>query len=281
MAIETNEDLGIQISVATKPQVEDPKRLKTVAFADTSTGTAVLLNSSGYSGEELVAAAEAALIPELANLNGSSDELELAGLFFKTSEAIERNPSNPYGYGGVNATAIRMVMSNDGAVMSGVYAHVGNNRAYLVSREGEVRMLTIDGGYQHEGRYPILYGLESRGLAYILDMARTAEDLQTLLKNPELETYWRNMRLPMESLGYSKLKRMHAGTEVLATGNSILMTTLGIHRSLHRGEVTELLRESDPAQALVDAAHTRSSTRGYFRATPDQDYAAIVIRRIP
>lgn len=277
MAVEINEKLGLKFSSAVLPSVKWPDPTRSAVCVDATTASVVLLDGTSGGVEEINEMALAVLGPGLSDLNGEDLEQmarQMKELFIRTSKEVA---GYSRGYGIISATAIKLI-SPGPDIGAFCYSHVGRNRIYKLNFEGGYDVLTVDSGGGYEKRI-MSFSKEDMQIARALDTL-TAEEF-SLLKSPYGNLLWVMFgNLPAEHL-ISKDPPISSGWQGFVRGDRLLLSSMGVHRSLNSREIIEILKnEQDPAAVLAGQAQVSSSKQDYFRATPYRNYAAIVVEKL-
>ncbi len=278
MSIEVNKELGLKFSFASLPSVKFPDSPNSLIHVDAVSGSIILLDGFNYQAERLNQTAVAVLAAGLNNFDRGDQEKipeQMKDLFIRTSERVAKEAQ---GHGGINATAVRLV-----EIASYVdiffFGHVGRNRIYKLNRRGGYDLITTDAGYVYE-RHLKAYNEEDRGVIWYLDRMRKEEGLNSVMASPRAYALWSNMLVPPADYLGARDSNIQYGWNGFAKGERLLLSSVGLHRSLAMQEIVSILEQRrDPAIELAEQARERSSQK-HFRAAPYNDYAAIVVEKL-
>lgn len=254
---------NLTFSAATKPSDLHPEKNEDAFFVDEKLGVFGVFDGMGghASGEVASRLAANAIQGTLTKLPANDLSEQLVAAFRQAYEAVVNHERRDSAASGLGTTAAVTVIRNGSITV----AHVGDSRVYRL-RGGELERLTEDDGLLTENlRRGLITSQQSGKIDQCLDLSNLTEPerllfLQRNIVTKSISAIW---------------KEPAAKTVRSAAGDVIALTTDGIHDNLTDAEIKAALKEPQPADALVAAAHRRANEHS-ARSKPD-DLTAIVI----
>ncbi len=283
MSVDINPELGIKISSAVLPSVAFPRDQDSLVHVDANTGDVFLLSGHNHFAQRTNDVVFDSLKEGLRAIDQKKNNptavlRQMTELFMQNSQTIRSTFPNERA--GTSAIAMKF-MRPAGEELACLWAHMGTNRFYHLDEKGVIHLRSVMKYREHSYDFIIPSYNRHRFLA-MLDTITTAPEL--LNSDRQLQGVWENMSNPPYVYLGSQIDQEYVEREVtrLIEGERILLTTVGVHRSLRTQKMIDILLsgEQDPAQVLVERAKAVSSQKQNFRATPQQSYGAIVAERI-
>lgn len=262
--------MTLTIATFTRPSDLHPEKNEDSFFVDLprrqageKLGVFGVFDGMGGHASGKVASRLAADVIQRALTKPSAGDLpeQLVAAFRQAYEAVVNHERRHTAASGLGTTAAIAVIRNSSITV----AHVGDSRVYRL-RGGELERLTEDDGLLTENlRRGLITSQQVKKIDQCLDLANLTEPerllfLQRNIVTKSISAIW---------------KEPAAKTVRLSPGDVVALTTDGIHDNLTDGEIEAALKEPQPAEALVSAAHRRANEHS-TRSKPD-DLTAIVI----
>lgn len=194
--------------------------------------------------------------------------------FFSADSAVRaeaQSRGDPRGMGSTGLVAV--LRPFDSESWTAIVGWVGDSRALLLSAGGRaLQTLTLDDGVVR------LHAASLASARKVQASLGTVADFRTLSLRER--DFFLERHVLLQAIGTS-LRHVHIAEHTLGGGDTLLLTTDGVHDNLTDREVSAIVRHApsaaDAAQRLVTAARARSREPEHFRAKPD-DMTAVVIR---
>lgn len=272
---------------------EHPDRNDDISFLDTAKMRGGIFDGAGgYTGSDEAGRVAMTAIQEILNLFPSQDFLEMPmrEQFIKAF-TLANERVKALGSGMTTAAVFQVVRGRESGQPKLLVGNIGDSRVWIRHKDGTITQVTRDGSqlrslhlkslgdipessdprFQEERDGQVQY---YESLQAILDNARSDADFA---KDPRLKAVWQ-IRNQTNLLGDDDFKKGFEFFESpLEEGDTIFMTTDGVHDNLTQQEITEIAKNTADADALSKQlvakargiADTKGRSRERFRAKPD------------
>lgn len=267
---QASSELKIQSHGRSLPSIDHPAHNEDAIAHNKQEGFAALFDGMGgqQNGELASRVARTSLADSLKQITTSDLETAKRQMNDALIEASKKVGQEAKG-GGTTAVVVKFIDGNKKAIIGSV----GDSRAYI-QRGDRLIQLTEDDNAISMRQDLDLAGRKAIGQK--LDLVATQADLD-VLPEQERNEYKRRNQIA-QALDGSTVKP-HVYPVQLQEGDRLILTSDGIHDNLTQTEIDQLVKTTPPdrmADALAEAAQTRSRDKSHIRSKSD-DTSALVI----
>lgn len=210
---------------------------------------AVLDGAGGHVGGEIASSTGAAALKEIFSQNPSES------LWMALQQASDRISERTEG---ATTAAVAKVIEKDDLAREVVVqvATVGDARVYILDKEGKIRFVTID-NMPSTGKEKERENAREQQTA----LSRIESDADVDGLSAEQRLAWKRRNVVSEYLGGNKYQNPLVYQLPIGQGETILITSDGIHDNLTDDEICNLASSADKSQAVADKLSAEASER--------------------